>query len=195
MRLGLRLAKAAVDVGADLVIVGTRGLGGAQAVLGSVSDLVVHHCPRPTLVIPYPMLAAESAALPEGPVAIGWDSSVGARNAYEAAARLFPERDLLLVSVHEDPGGSTDSEEVPADPARNVIQVNVKRKEGFRNRAVSDALIGAARDREAALVVVGSRGRSAAREILLGSVAMGTLHHSHRPVMVVPGAGEPTASE
>jgi nucleotide-binding universal stress UspA family protein len=34
---------------------------------------------------------------------------------------------------------------------------------------------------------VGSRGRSAAREIIVGSVAMSMLHNSHRPVMVVPG--------
>jgi len=36
------------------------------------------------------------------------------------------------------------------------------------------------------MLVVGSRGRSAIREILLGSVAMATLHHAYRPVMVVP---------
>ena len=38
----------------------------------------------------------------------------------------------------------------------------------------------------AAVLVVGSRGRSALREILLGSVAMAALHHSPRPVVVVP---------
>jgi nucleotide-binding universal stress UspA family protein len=36
------------------------------------------------------------------------------------------------------------------------------------------------------VIVVGSRGRSARREILLGSVAMATLHRAHRPVLVVP---------
>jgi nucleotide-binding universal stress UspA family protein len=45
----------------------------------------------------------------------------------------------------------------------------------------------AAAEHGAAVLVVGSRGRSAAREIIMGSVAMSTLHNSHRPVMVVPG--------
>jgi nucleotide-binding universal stress UspA family protein len=36
------------------------------------------------------------------------------------------------------------------------------------------------------MIVVGSRGRSTVRETLLGSVARSTLHHAHRPVMVVP---------
>ena len=34
--------------------------------------------------------------------------------------------------------------------------------------------------------VMGSRGRSAVREILLGSVVRATLRNPHRPVMVVP---------
>jgi nucleotide-binding universal stress UspA family protein len=171
------------------VLVGSRGLGGTQAVLGSVSDMVVHYCPRPVVVVPHPMLAAEYEALPAGPVLVGWDGSAGAETAYAAARRLFPERDALLVSVDE---GATAAP--PADPsgeaAREVVRLNVDRGHGFHPRAVSDALIACARDRNAAVVVVGSRGRSAAREILLGSVAMGTLHHSHRPVMVVPSEWE-----
>jgi nucleotide-binding universal stress UspA family protein len=35
--------------------------------------------------------------------------------------------------------------------------------------------------------VVGSRGRSAAREIMLGSSAIAVLHHTDRPAVVVPG--------
>ena len=55
-------------------------------------------------------------------------------------------------------------------------------------RAVADALAGFAAQRGAALIIVGSRGRSAWREILLGSVAMAVLHHGERPVLAVPGA-------
>ncbi|MFC7530093.1 universal stress protein [Actinoplanes sp. GCM10030250] len=49
-----------------------------------------------------------------------------------------------------------------------------------------DGLAIAARDRKAAVTVLGSRGRSAVREIVLGSVAMSTLHRAHRLVLVVP---------
>lgn len=181
---GLRIAEAADEVQADLVLVGSRGLGGTQAVLGSVSDMVVHYSSRPVVVIPYPMLAAEYAALADGPVAVGWDGSAGAEAAFVAATRLFPAREVLLVSVVE--GSATP----PADPdtanGRETRRVSVDPGHGFHARAVSDALIDAASDRDAAVLVVGARGRSAAREILLGSVAMGILHHSHRPVMVVP---------
>lgn len=184
---GLRIAQAAEEVNADVVLVGSRGLGGAQAVLGSVSDVVVHYSARPVVVVPYPMLAAEYAALPDGPVAVGWDGSAGAKTALEAATLLFPERTLLVITVD----GDTDVSPLPADlrgqGRREVVDLTVERGRGFQAHATSDALISAAADHNAAVVVVGSRGRPAAREILLGSVAMGVLHRSHRPVMVVPG--------
>lgn len=183
---GWRIAQSAEEVDADLVLVGSRGLGGTQAVLGSVSDLVVHYCSRPIVVVPHPLLAAEYDAVSKGPVVVGWDGSAGAEKALAAAARLFPERDLLSVSV----GDATPAEpppELSIAGNRSVEWHRVEKGPGPHAHGVADALIAAARDHDAAAMVVGSRGRSVAREVLLGSVAMSTLHHAERPVMVVPG--------
>ncbi|MGB3231661.1 MAG: universal stress protein [Mycobacterium sp.] len=188
---GWRIAQVAEEVDADLVIVGSRGLGGAKAVLGSVSDLVVHYCARPMVVVPHPMLSTEHAALADGPVIVGWDGSAGAEKALAAAMRLLPDRDLLLVSVDAD---DTVDEPSPVDAEvlgdRKVERLNVERGRGFSAHACADALLNTARDRDAAVIAVGSRGRSAARKILLGSVAMATLHNAERPVMVVPSEWE-----
>lgn len=190
---GWRIAQAAEEVDADVVLVGSRGLGGTQAVLGSVSDLVVHYCARPMVVVPNSLLAAEYAALREGPVVVGWDGSAGADRAFTAAIRLFPERDLVLVSVLDGDETST------ADPSdvrgRHVTRLNVEPGHGFHAHSVASALVSAARDQDAATIVVGSRGRSAVRELLLGSTAMSTLHRSHQPVMVVPTAWQTSAEE
>ena len=180
---GTGLVRAADKSDADLVIVGSRGLGGSDAILGSVSDIVVHHCSRPVVVVPHPMLSVEYDALAAGPVVVGWDGSTNAEAALAAASRLLPHRHFVAVSVDDD----SDPPAPESVGDARVTRVHVNRGRGRHAHAVAQALIAAADEHGAALVVVGSRGRSVAREIILGSVAMGTLHHCHRPVMVVPG--------
>lgn len=180
---GPGIARAAEGVDADLIIVGSRGLGGTDAILGSVSDLTVHYGSRPVMVVPSPLLSAEFHALRGGPVVVGWDGSDGAQCAVEAAGRLFGDRSVVAVSVDDD----TDAPADPVPPAATQIsRVRVRPGRGRQHRGVSLGLLHAADDIDAAVIVVGSRGRSSVREIILGSVALHTLHHSHRPVIVVP---------
>jgi nucleotide-binding universal stress UspA family protein len=184
---GLQFGQLALELNADLVLLGSHGLGGAKALLGSVSDLAVHYSPRPALVVPHPLLTAEASALSNGPVVVGWDGSAGADRACAVTRRLFPGREMLLTSV--DPAAPEQAE--VAGQQVTVIPSDSARKGAAS--AVAEALVSYAGRRAAAAIVVGSRGRSAVSEILLGSVAMGTLHHAHRPVMVVPFEDVPAA--
>jgi nucleotide-binding universal stress UspA family protein len=90
---GFQLAQLAEDMAPDLVLVGARGLGSVRAVLGSVSDMVVHYSPEPVLVVPHPLLSTEHAALADGPVVLGWDGSSGAQDRAhrDRAATAGPE--------------------------------------------------------------------------------------------------------
>jgi nucleotide-binding universal stress UspA family protein len=189
---GLQFGQFAVELNADLVLLGSRGLGGTKALLGSVSDMAVHYTPRPVLVVPHPLLAAEAAALPDGPILVGWDGSPGAGHACDVARRLFPDRELLLVSVDRP---AREPADVSDASGRKVTVVHTETWHEGSASAVADVLITYARNQSAAAIVVGSRGLSVVRDVLLGSVAMAALHHSHRPVMVVPREEVPASRD
>ncbi|WP_409331834.1 universal stress protein [Trujillonella humicola] len=178
---GYQFARTAQERGADLVVVGSRGLTGIKAVMGSVSELVVHVSPVPVLVVPHPMTTAEWAAAASGPVVVGTDGSAGAALAAETAARLLPGRERLLVAV-EEPGGGPGPQ---APDGAELITVPRHGRPGSE-RATAAALAGFAAERGAGVLAVGSRGNSMGRELLLGSVAREVLHCAHRPVLVVP---------
>ncbi|BCJ34048.1 universal stress protein [Actinocatenispora thailandica] len=184
---GVHLAELAETPAADLIVVGARGLAGARAVLGSVSDMVVHYATRPVLVVPYPLLEAEHAALAAGPVVVGFDGSTGSGHALRIAHELLPGRELLRATV--DDGEVPAQAPAPPIPEELVTRLHLRRH-GSSARDTAAALASCASSADAALVVVGSRGRSAVREILLGSVAVATLHHAHRPVLVVPALAD-----
>jgi nucleotide-binding universal stress UspA family protein len=185
---GLEIARLAERRGAAAIVLGSRGLGGVRSLLGSFSDAAVHFSPVPALVVPHPLPEAERADAARGPVVVGDDGSEGARAALAAAARLFPGRELIAASAGDEaaePSGPGDPSEGGAPEARRV-RLSAHAAPGRRARAVADALAECAAAEAAAVLVVGSRGRSAQRELLLGSVAMAVLHRAHRPVLVVP---------
>lgn len=178
---GYQFARTAEELGAELMVVGSRGISGMRA-MGSVSELVVHVSPIPVLVVPYPLTTVEWTAAESGPVVVGTDGSPHAARALAAATTLFPHRKRLLVAVEEQ--GSSPS---PVEGTELVI-VRCSGRPG-RPRATASTLADEAARRGAAVLVVGSRGRGGTRETLVGHVTRALLHCAHRPVLVVPSRG------
>ena len=180
---GYQFARAAEEQHADLVVVGSRGLTGLKAVMGSVSELVVHVSPVPVLVVPHPLTTVEWTAAASGPIVVGTDGSDAAGRTIDAVARLFPDRERLLVAVDEPGEGPGPT----APDGAELITVPRHGRPGSE-RATAAALAGFAAQRRAGVLAVGSRGHSTGHELLLGSVAREVLHCAHRPVLVVPAA-------
>lgn len=178
---GYQVARLAEQRSADLIVLGSRGLRGVEAALGSTSDVVVHVSSTPVLVVP-PLTTPTRDALGSGPVLVGFDGSSGATHAARVCAVLFPHREMTRVIV-DRPGGSAESP--PAGDGVDGVRLPSRGRPGSA-RAIAATLDEYAAERGAALLVVGSRGRSASRELLLGSVAKAVLHHAHCPVLVVP---------
>jgi nucleotide-binding universal stress UspA family protein len=74
----------AQNIGADLIVMGSRGLGGVRrALMGSVCDSVVRHAHCPVLVV-----RGGEGTWPPSRIVVGEDGSVGARLAAHLAASM-----------------------------------------------------------------------------------------------------------
>lgn len=167
---------------AELVVVGSRGHGGfAGLLLGSVGSQVTAHAQSPVLVV----RPTEGPIAVGGPVLVGVDGSELAEVAVGQAADEATRQQTELVLVHVHPPGATDAAEV-LDTAAAAVRgshpgLTVTTRQ-LRAEKPDQALIDASRD--AALMVVGSRGRGGFTGMLLGSVSQSLVQHAPCPVLV-----------
>ena len=141
-------------------------------------------------------------------VVVGTDGSTGAERALERAARLAGSSGarLHVVSAFHDGGPFKErlgdsarvdpidvvrvAEEVLARAAAHARRHGVEPELHAREGDPAEALIEVAEEQDADLIVVGSRGWSAVRRFLLGSVSHKVAHHAPCTVMVVRERGE-----
>ena len=184
---------------ADLLVVGARGTGGFLGLrIGSVSEHVLQQASCPVAVIHDDARAGE--AVTEERIVVGVDGSETATRALawaldEARARNARVRlvSAWLAPIMAYPGAMEGADifqkaadEILRDAERDADAHGLTHpieREATAGGAAS-ALIDAARD--ATLVVVGSRGLSRARELVLGSVSHQVVHHAGCPVVVIP---------
>lgn len=195
------LAEAARD--AELLVVGTRGLGGFKGLLlGSVSDRCLSLSPCPVVVVPDAEDDAERT--PSGTIVVGVDASPGTRAALRWAMDEATLRRATVQAVHAwqvpflgmEPIASAAMEpetfelaglEVLEAALRDVapdgtLAPPVERL--LSSGAPATSLLHAARSAD--LVVVGGRPAHGLARLTVGSTARQVIHHSPCPVVVVP---------
>ena len=191
------------EIGADLVVVGSRGHGPlGRLILGSVSEGVVHHATRPVLV-----LRGGQDSWPPERVVIGDDGSEAAKKAGELASSigdLLGARGVLVRAYPElpeaDPVGRALDPRAVDDALHQAEQDLHERAEELGRSAgkpprieiaVGDAamaLLEKAREESRTLIAVGNRGLGLARRLRLGSVSTKVLRAAGGPVLVHPHA-------
>jgi nucleotide-binding universal stress UspA family protein len=187
---------------ADLLVVGSRGRGAMRsALLGSVSLHCATHAPCPVVVV-HPV----SVVIGPPRVVVGVDGSTESRAALVAAldeaGRTGAEVEVVATYSRTDYWTDVTMVHVPsveairADLQRRTDEsvADVVREQpaaGVVVRVLTTIHEGPAeevllqRAQAAQLLVVGSRGRSAMRGLLLGSVALHCAMHAPGPVMLV----------
>jgi nucleotide-binding universal stress UspA family protein len=146
-------------------------------------------------------------------VLIGFDGSEDAKRAIGLVARLMPGvrctiltvwQPFIDVLVHSAGGFGILSEAEDAQKIDDLAEAAARRtadegvklaREGgldavarsaVHSEGAADAILDEARTLDATAIVLGSRGLSGIKSILLGSVSHGVLHRADRPVLVVP---------
>jgi nucleotide-binding universal stress UspA family protein len=207
-------ADALLDVGrhGQLIVVGTRGLGGfSELLLGSTSHRVLTHAATPVALIrttdPTDAVTAEEH---DGhrPIVIGVDASPESQAALRWAVDEARRRDVGILAVHglDLPDQATlrvlglpielvatRLEQARAE-ARDEVDVQLHKAtpmdDGVRlDRVIDDAGPVAALQRYATaehLLVVGTRGRRGFAELGPGSVSHQCAHHAAGPMIAVP---------
>lgn len=188
------------EQGADLIVVGSRGLAGIKRVLlGSVAAKVVHAATVPVLVAGQGADAADDTEeAPLRHVVAATDLSDASRPGVLHAADIAVQHGARLTVVHVlvpatvdpyDPGAPvprTEPDRARASLAQFIAELELP-VDAEQDVAIgpADAEIAAAAVRhEADLLVVGSHGRSAVQRVLLGSVADKVVRVSACPVLV-----------
>lgn len=188
------------EVGADLILMGTRGRGPvARLLLGSVAEGVVYGSSSPVLVV-----RGGDAAWPPRRVICGDDSSESARRAAELAigiGNLFDTSNLIMRVYPRLPA----VEEGRQMDARRVDDELRREEQALEERAAqlgteddrpkvciaagnpAKAIMQEAGDEpERCLISVGKRGLSAIGRIRLGSVSTKVLRAARGPVLIYP---------
>ena len=144
----------------------------------------------------------------QGPlVVIAYDGSEGARDAVRRAAETVSQRTALVVYAYPHAEEMSAGLGVPVTMPTDAVQTLRRRADEIANKGaelartsgfvaeavaveakggVADALLSLARERNAAAIVVGSRGLGGATSALLGSVSSKLIHDADRPIVVVP---------
>jgi nucleotide-binding universal stress UspA family protein len=146
-----------------------------------------------------------------GPLLLCYDGSADAKHAIERAGELFEGRHALVLTVQRS-NAATDTVAVLGATGGMVNVVEVERASAETDGRVAEegaliaqeagldaervaigstgpvweTIVGVADRHDAATIVMGSRGLTGLRSILVGSVSDAVVHHADRPTLIVP---------
>jgi nucleotide-binding universal stress UspA family protein len=197
----------AASEGAELLVVGARGMGGFRSLLlGSVSEQVVHHATCPVAVVraEATMAAGEPGPVPAGGrVVVGLDGSEDGRRALAWALAEGRARGATVEVVHAwQPafvggdlfGGVPVDSDAQGAAARRLVGTAVEAEDtaGLASPVEQTVVCGTPANvlldaaKAADLVVLGSRGVGGFAGLLLGSVSQQVARHAACPVVILP---------
>lgn len=170
----------------DLVVISQQDPDESlPALRRNFADYVVLHAARPVLVLPY----ALRPILPAHRILLAWDASAEAARAATAALPFLQRAELVQIIVFDpDTRGLAHGEQPGSDIAqylvRHGVHVEVSQQVTDHRIDVGNALLSAAADFNADMMVMGCYGHLRLREVLLGGVSHTVLGAMTVPVLM-----------
>ncbi len=209
-RAANRITACADEVGADLILLGTRGnTGFKRLLLGSVAEEVVRIADQPVLTV-HP--GDDRPIEPVRRLLLPTDFSPAADQALGAAILLLAgsaDAEIILVHTYHiastvvplggfGSGGSSFLVENAHQLAAQAAEPSAAalREKGFRVEVIvergdpAEVVTNLASERDVDVIVMGTRGHSKLRLVLLGSTAERIVEHAPCPVLTVHRQGD-----
>jgi nucleotide-binding universal stress UspA family protein len=145
--------------------------------------------------------------MPDAPILICYDGSDGAHHAIDVAAALLGGRRAIVLDVGPPltvaesyaalgplvPGEVFEEENIGDAAQRARVGAERAKRAGFDAEARAEVaaptwegVVDVADEIDAAVIVMGSRGLTGAREVFEGSLSHDVAEHARRPVLIVP---------
>lgn len=143
------------------------------------------------------------------PILICYDGSDGARHAIEVTAALFAGHPVIVLhawqpvaAIAASHGGAAVSMPTYDDgEIRRAVAATAEQGSNeaiaaglsarfevaeVRTHDIARTILNRADQHDARLIVLGTRGRSAFKSVMAGSVSRNVAQHAHRPILIVP---------
>ncbi len=182
---------------ASAIVIATHGRGGFRAmIVGSVADKVIRGATVP--VIAEPGVEKPSVPVPGKAIVVGLDGSPEAERGLAMARQLAQASNVPIVLVRAfslPPPAGIEFSYYPADlgatleaAAREYLVATARPGEKYvlMQGDAATAVLEAADQNDAGLIVLTSTGKGLAKRIALGSTTDRVIHSTSRTVLVVP---------
>jgi nucleotide-binding universal stress UspA family protein len=158
------------------------------------------------------------AANPDSPLLLCYDGSEGARQAIEGAGSLLSGRHALVLTVWQPTAGLgsfawsgatatmvnfVELDRAAAEDGSRIAHegVRIAQQAGLEPEAIAvkatgpvwKTILEVADGHRVSTIVMGSRGLTGVRSMLLGSVSSAVVHHAERPTLVVHRSSDDVA--